>query len=61
LNIDLSLKKIETMEAPQNKNTKILPFWPKYIGERRTTFVKNIWDKSEVLLGTLCFGIDVIA
>jgi hypothetical protein len=25
------------------------------LGERRTIFAKSIWDKSEVLLGTLCY------
>jgi len=26
--------------------------WPSYIGERRTTVAKSLWDKSEVLCRT---------
>jgi hypothetical protein len=44
-------KKKKTMEAPQNRRFyfEVPPLWPTYIGERRTTFAKSIWDKSEVL------------
>ncbi len=31
---------------------RVPSLWPTYIGERRTTFAKAIWDKSEVLWKT---------
>jgi hypothetical protein len=34
---------------------RVPPLWPTYIGERRTTFAKSIWDESEVLWRT-CWG-----
>jgi hypothetical protein len=34
---------------------RVSSLWPMYIGERRITFAKTIWDKSEVLWRT-CWG-----
>ncbi len=42
-------QKNETMETPKNERF----YFEVYLGERRTTICEGIWDKSEVLLGTL--------
>jgi len=34
---------------------RVPPLWPTYIGERRTTFAKSIWDESDMLQRT-CWG-----
>ncbi len=45
-----SQKKIETMDAPQNRRfywkTKCLPLWPTYIGEKGRTLGKTYWIKA---------------
>jgi len=43
-------QKNETIETPKNERF----YFEVYLGERRTTTIcQGIWDKSEVLLGTL--------
>jgi hypothetical protein len=56
--IGLSLKKMETIEAPQNRsyffNIEVFPLAILYRW-KDDNVCQSIWDKREMLLGTLCF------
>jgi hypothetical protein len=52
-------KKMKLWRLPKTEGSilkcRVPPLWPNYIGERRTTFAKSIWDKNDMLWRT-CWG-----